>query len=584
VKIDIYTFAIALGIIYFIQFIIFSFEYYFHKNFKGPGWWLLWSGAAILGFISIQTRQINSLEHISILVQNVMHILTYILLYIGIMRFLGRRERLNLLIVIFVLYVIPFSYYVFIDDDLHIRTILIWTTVALITSVSAYDLYLYREKSIQSALNICLVVFLFHALFSAIKVFFLLTGSRINQVDSQLFINTSSYFEILTISIFWTYALIVMINQRLTSEMERAKNRFEVIFNTTPDAILITDLSDGVITSVNDRYYDLSGYSAEESIGKSTLDLKLWANEGDRMNLVSLLAKNGYCVDFEFELRNKDRTVRSSMMSCRIMNLNDQPQIISLVRDMTERKAKEDEVINQNIQLKRIDAEKDKFFSIIAHDLKGPFSSFLGLTEIMADEIPNLPLNEVIHLAARMRDSARNLHGLLNNLLEWSLIKQGLTHFEPALITLYPEVKESILAYQDPSQKKYISVDITVKKEEMVYADLNMLSSLIRNLLSNAIKYTPEGGSIVIAAETLTDNSCLISVRDSGIGISKSMLDLLFKIDTNTSRKGTNGELSCGLGLLLCKEFVSRHNGEIWVESAEGKGSTFFVKLPKGSA
>ena len=230
--------------------------------------------------------------------------------------------------------------------------------------------------------------------------------------------------------------------------------------------------------------------------------------------------------------------------------------------------------------MQTINREKDKFFSIIAHDLKSPFSSFLGLTEIMAEEIPNLPLSEVIQLAAKMRDSARNLYGLLDNLLEWSLIKQGVTKFSPVQILLYPQIKECTITYLDPMQKKHIQLLIEVPTETKVYADENMLRSLLRNLISNAIKFTHEGGSITIAAENQPDLSCLISVTDTGIGISPVMQKLLFKIDASTSRKGTNGELSTGLGLLLCQEFATRHSGTIWVESKESEGSTFFIQLP----
>lgn len=583
-SIDIYTFAVALGIVYFIQFVIFIHEYFYHKNFNGPGWWLLWSSAAVVGFISLQTRQIESIEHISIWVQNVMHILAYLFLYIGIMRFLGRRERLNVLIVIFLLFVVPYTYYVFVVDDIHIRTILIWGTAAVISFLSAYDINRYKEKSLNVARIICILVFLFHALFSTTKVALLLIGSKIDRVDSPLFINTSSYIEILMVSIFWTYALIMMINQRLTSEMENARDHFESIFNTTPDAILITSLSEGTITTVNDRFYNLLGYKPEEVIGKSTLDLNIWAKSEDRQKLASLLVPNGYCSDYEFEFRKKDQTVRIGLMSCKMIKLHDIPYVISIFRDITERKLREKEVSDQNIHLKTINDEKDKFFSIIAHDLKGPFSSFLGLTEIMAEEIPRLPISEVIKLAAKMRDSARNLFGLLNNLLEWSLIKQGITKYNPEQVVLGNEVNECIIAYKESSQIKQISTNILLSPDIRVYADHNMLRSLIRNLLSNAIKFTPDGGSIAIAAELLGDKSCLISVKDNGIGISKEMLPLLFKMDENTSRKGTNGELSCGLGLLLCKEFVSRHNGEIWVESEEGEGSTFYVKFPGKSA
>ena len=131
----------------------------------------------------------------------------------------------------------------------------------------------------------------------------------------------------------------------------------------------------------------------------------------------------------------------------------------------------------------------------------------------------------------------------------------------------------------EASEKKKITVEIKVPEELLVFADQNMLRSLFRNLISNAIKFTPDNGTVCIAASYISKDCCLISVKDSGIGMSKNLQQLLFKMDVNNSRKGTNGEMSCGLGLLLCKEFVNMHQGEIWTESEEGKGSTFYVKL-----
>jgi PAS domain S-box-containing protein len=399
-------------------------------------------------------------------------------------------------------------------------------------------------------------------------------------VASPQFINISSYFEIVIISVFWTYAIIMMINQRLTSEMKRAKDHFEAIFNTTPDAIVITNLTDGTITDANDKFYELSGYKPEESLGKTAGDLKLWFDSEKRDNYLSLIKQQGYCFDYEAVFQREDRKKITGLVSGRSINLNEKLQLISIIRNISERKKREELTKIQNAQLQEINSEKDKFFSIIAHDLRSPFSAFLGLTEIMTEKLPTLSGDEILILASQMRDSAKNLFGLLENLLQWSLIKRGIAKLNPEQIKLNPEMHESMLTYLGASQSKRISILLNVSENETVYADPHMLRSLIRNILSNAIKFTPEGGTVTISSERLPDNSCMISVRDTGIGISQKMQKLLFKIGADISRKGTSGEPSTGLGLLLCKEFVSMHHGEIWVESTEGEGSTFYVKFP----
>lgn len=579
-NIDIYTFALVLGIITSIQFIIFLMEYNIHKTFKGPGWWVLWCASAVLGFIFMLTRQIPAIEKISILGQNTLLILSSSFLYIGIMRFLGGRERLKILIIIFITYVILLFYFLYFEDSIYVRTILIWLTSALIAFISAYDLHLFKTKAVKLSANICIMTFIAHGLFSASKVVILLSGGEILSFTSQSFLNITSYFNLLIVSIFWTFAMIMMIDQKLTAEKENAKNYFEGIFNTSPDAILITNLHDNQIMTVNDNFIELSGYMVDELLGKTTLELEFWTNLNERQVFVDQINKFGYCFDYETVFQLKDHQKIIGLLSSKVVKLEDKTFLINIVRDITSQKKGEQDILDKNLQLQILNKEKDKFFSIIAHDLRNPLSSFLGLTEIIAEDLSQLTKIETEQIAQKMKDSARNLYGLLENLLEWSMHNQGLSRFYPYQFALYPEIFESILNYSNTAQRKKITIVNSVSADEMVYSDQNMLRSLIRNLLSNALKFTPEGGTISIASKTTPDRYTLISIKDTGIGINENIKNSLFKIGSNTSRTGTSGELSSGLGLLLCKEFVSKHKGEIWVESKEGEGSTFFVKLP----
>lgn len=580
-SIDIYTFALILGIINIIQLIIFTIEYQIHRNYDGLGWWVLWCLSSVMGFIFMLARQLQSIEKISILFQNFFLILAVCFLYIGILRFLGKVERRKLLITILLTFTLSLSYFIFIQDNINIRTIIIWLSVALISFLSAYDLNRYKSKAVELSANICIMTFIINGLFGATKVLILLNGGVIPEFTSQTFLNISSYFNLLIVTVFWTYAMIMMINQKLMSEKEKAKNYFEVIFNTSPDAILITNIANGMINTVNDNLLELTGYKAEEMIGKTTLDLNLWPSAPERNVFIDQISKQGYCFDYETTFQLKDNRKILGLVSSKVINLEENQYMIDIVRDITVQKNAEINILEKNRQLQKINNEKDKFFSIIAHDLRNPFSSFLGLTEIMADDLSKLTQNETEQIAQKMRDSARNLYGLLENLLEWSMLNQGLERFSPFQFALYPEIFECIMNYSNTSGKKNISIINEVPANEMVFSDQNMLRSLIRNLLSNALKFTPVGGAITISAETTLDKYTLIRVKDSGIGMSSDIKNSLFKLGFNTSRTGTEGELSSGLGLLLCKEFVTMHKGEIWVESEVGEGSTFFVKLPR---
>lgn len=233
----------------------------------------------------------------------------------------------------------------------------------------------------------------------------------------------------------------------------------------------------------------------------------------------------------------------------------------------------------KNKVISNINKQKDKFFSIIAHDLRGPFNGFLGLTELLAQDIDNMDKEEIQFAAINMRSSAVNLNRLLENLLEWSRMEQGLIPFSPQKSKFIPLVNESISTLQDEANKKRIKIQTTIPEDLTIYADLHILQSVIRNLLSNAVKFTPRDGTIKIEAHE-DSKSTVVSIADTGIGMDAKILNNLFQLDVKTNRNGTENEPSTGLGLILCKEFVEKHNGKIWVESEVDKGTTFYFSFP----
>jgi len=242
-----------------------------------------------------------------------------------------------------------------------------------------------------------------------------------------------------------------------------------------------------------------------------------------------------------------------------------------------------EELKEANLKLKETDAAKDKFFSIIAHDLRGPFSAFLGLTEIMAEESSSYTIDQIQEFSVDMRKSASNLYRLLENLLQWSKMQQGLVPFNPELIPLNPLINECIVLATEQAKNKGIEITYDIADDLKVFSDTNMLQAVIRNLVSNAMKFTPKGGKISVSAIETNDKNVEISIQDSGIGMTSEMVNNLFRLDVKTNRRGTEGEPSSGLGLLLCKEFVEKQRGTIRVESEVGKGSAFKFTLPMGN-
>ena len=240
----------------------------------------------------------------------------------------------------------------------------------------------------------------------------------------------------------------------------------------------------------------------------------------------------------------------------------------------------EREITLKNNELRKVNAEKDKFFSIIAHDLRGPISTFVGLTQIMVDDVTDLTREKILTFSMNMLKSATNLSLLLENLLEWSMMRQGLIVLDRKELKLFPIVDESITIVIETANKKGIEITNDVPDDLVVYVDSKIIQTVIRNLVSNAVKYTHRGGNIRLSAQANEDKCVELSIQDSGIGMSRTMIDQLFQLDVRTNRKGTDGEPTTGLGLQLCKEYIEKHGGEIRVESEEGKGSKFSITIP----
>jgi len=287
----------------------------------------------------------------------------------------------------------------------------------------------------------------------------------------------------------------------------------------------------------------------------------------------------------EFRVLWPDGTIRH-IRALAVVQRDDSGKALRMIGtnwDITSRKNAEQALFESKEDLQKTNAEKDKFFSIISHDLRGPFNGFLGLTRLMAEELPGLTQEEIQKMAGSMRDSAINLFRLLENLLEWSRMQQGMIIFNPELIWWIPFIKECMRPITDSANKKGIEISYEIPKDLEVFADQYMLASTIRNLASNAVKFTLKGGKVTIAAKSVPGHSVEISVRDTGIGMSPQMVDDLFRLDVQTNRRGTENELSSGLGLIICKDFVEKHGGKLWVESEVDKGSTFYFTLPTKS-
>jgi len=262
--------------------------------------------------------------------------------------------------------------------------------------------------------------------------------------------------------------------------------------------------------------------------------------------------------------------------------LAEQNQLLQNMNTVLEEQVKERtaELEAQKQELSLANASKDKFFSIIAHDLRTPFNGLIGMTQLFSENIESYTLDELKNGFDALQKTSKTVYELLENLLTWSRLQRGAIDYFPQDIVLHRLASTIITLFRANTDHKQISIFNEIPPTAVVYADLNMVNTVFRNLLSNALKFTPQGGAIRLSANE-NDNQIEIAMTDTGIGMKPEELEKLFRIDVKFVRVGTSGEKGTGLGLVLCKELIMQNQGRLWAESEPGKGTTFRFTLPK---
>ncbi|MEI6091393.1 MAG: PAS domain-containing sensor histidine kinase [bacterium] len=833
-NIDIRTLILIVGITHLMQVLVFTHQYKVNKHVFGPGWWLMWSAAEFLGFGLMLLRNISFLQIYVIILLDIIIFTGTMFVYIGIIRFFEKKVNLKIIIPLLISFICLHLFFVFVIDSISIRTLIFNAYLSIISFLTAYSLYKYKNRSLAATANFNTMLFIIHGLIFAYRTFMIASGTPVTDVFSSSIFNLVQYFDALLIGLLWTFGFIVMLNQKLNSEISEAKLHFEQIFNTSPDAACITRLNDGMFVDCNDGFSRISGFPKEQIIGKSSLEIDIWNNAADRLEVISKLKEKGYYENYESLFQLKSGEIITGLMSGKIISLKGEPHIISVTRDITERKKMEEalreskekfqqladllpqivfeadiqgrltyinkqayklfgyskdeniiglntldfyppddriraidnikksvagqkstdsneytmirkdgskfkglvysnpiikdgkpfglrgiivditknkkseealretnaflenlinyanapiivwdpqfritrfnhafehltgwlesEVLGESLEilfpkelydiamalirktltgerwesveieilhktglintllwnsatlfasdsitpiatiaqghnitvrkqfeeamklqnevLQKLNDEKDKFFSIISHDLKSPFNSIVGFSDLLVEQAREKNLEGIEQFADIILQSSRRVMDLLSNLMEWSRSQTGRINYNPEYFEMVSLINEAFLLLKDTADHKSITIYKAIPRNVPVFADKDMISTVIRNLISNAIKFTTNGGNIIIKIEQ-KPNELLVSVRDTGVGIPIELQDELFMIDHNQSTQGTNNEKGTGLGLILCKDFVEKHGGKLWVESEEGKGSTFYFTLPQ---
>lgn len=358
-------------------------------------------------------------------------------------------------------------------------------------------------------------------------------------------------------------------------ELEVSRNKYVNLFDFSPTPYFTLN-KDGIITEVNLSASKMFGFDRNKLIGKRFNSFTP-ADENDIFNsFINKIFNSPEKHSCELTIVNKVKQQFQVLLEG--LELEDALELekkcqVALI-DLTDYKRIENSLTESNGELKALNATKDKFFSIIAHDLRSPFQSLLGFSELLATEIETLSNEEIIQFSRALNDDLRNLYGLLNNLLHWSRMQRNILEFNPGVVKLHEVVNKTMSILNHSAKSKSIFLSNNIDGECNVYGDDDMIHLVVQNLILNAIKFTSADGHVIVSAIE-KGNFIEVSVRDTGIGIEPGKTAELFNFNTIFTTEGTDGEKGTGLGLPLCKEFVERNLGKIWVESELGKGSKF---------
>jgi PAS domain S-box-containing protein len=438
---------------------------------------------------------------------------------------------------------------------------------------------------------IALFIFLFVIIY-LIQFFYPGLITKFNSETERWF---DSLFTFLYSS-FFIYLIIRFVHKNYTLERLKSKEseeKYRMLTESMKDVVWILDADTLKYTYISPSVQKLRGYTPEEIMAEPTATL-FTPNEASHLNslksqrIEALMNSNKnqpiYYTDEVEQLCKDGSTVWTEVIYEYYLNKkNNRFELRGVTRDISERKKAEQQIKIKNQELFNLVAEKDKFFSIIAHDIRNPFHSIIGLSEFLLKRVKENNLNGVEKYAESIQQSSQRIMDLLTNLMLWSHSQTGRMNFKPEHLELVNLVNEVALLFTETIKNKSIELKKVLSPNTYVYADKSMISTILRNLISNAIKFSFPGGEILISTVE-SENGVTIQIRDSGVGIPEESIEYLFRIDQNYSTPGTLREQGTGLGLILCKEFVEKHGGKIWVESKSNttdKGSTFYFFIPQ---
>lgn len=382
-------------------------------------------------------------------------------------------------------------------------------------------------------------------------------------------------------------ALDITLQKEAELALRESEERFKNYINSTSDIVFTLD-TEQRHNGIFGDWAEKSGLSKEFFLGKTTKELL-----GDKAEVhesANKRALKGEYVVYEWSNQIGDSTIYFQTSLSPLYKENKIIGIIGVGRNITDLKKiefalreSEKNIHKQNIELRKLNSDKNRFISILAHDLKNPFNNIRGLLKLIQENLTSYNEIELKNIISMIHESVEKYHNLLEDILHWARTQSGNFSIEGEKLLFIKICKEVIENLQAMATQKDISIHLGAKDSDIVFTDKNILTTILRNLISNSIKFTNQGGHIDISLKHDNANA-IVTVSDNGIGISSERIETLFEISQVHSTPGTDKENGTGLGLMLCKELIEKQSGKIWVNSELGKGSQFIFSLPLPSS
>jgi len=598
-------------------FVIWSLWASSRSRVPGAGLWLADYALQWIALLMLLLRGIIP-DFFSIVVANVILILGTILLYIGLTRFAGVRVPQLPNWVFLGVFTGVHVYFTYVSPDLHARNVngsvgVVWLTVQM-----AWLLLRRATPEVRKAGRMTGVVVALMALLGVLRIVGTLRASGSQNLFDSGLVDTAAIlgYEVLFIAL--TFGLLMMVSRTLYGELEadierresveealrRSEARFSVAFHSIPDALLITVLPQGTILEVNEGFERMTGWSAEEAVGVTTVELQVWADTAERDSVIEFLSRDGRVRELEAVFRRRSGEEFAGVISAETMRIQDQDCMLSIIHDVTVRKQAEAEILRlnadleervrerterlternrqlleANAQLDEATRAKSRFLASMSHELRTPLNSVIGFSGMLAQGLVGDLEPEQRRQIEMINASGVHLLELVDEVLDLSAIESGETRVDLGQVDVAELVRSAVQSVAPMAQRKGLEVSAQIDPDVCrIVSDRTRLKQVLLNLLGNAIKFT-DSGSIVVRVTREADD-LVLSVIDTGRGIDEADAARVFEDFFQVEHAGSVKAMGAGLGLAVSKRLVEMLGGTLGVESELGSGSSFVVRLP----